>query len=158
MGRPISEKLRCYRWQGKCSNRSYLMAGNPQEQFSAVVERLEVRETRTADRLERRKRTRSQVHWPVCFFGVDTEHTVETVTQNLSSSGFRCILPVPLALGDLMICVLRVPSYQHSNHGRASSLECKIRIVRVEPADGPKSFGIACQIEDYRFVESNYLI
>ena len=102
-------------------------------------------------RLERRKRSRSHVHWQVCFFGVDIGRTVETTTENLSSAGFHCFSPVPLIAGDLVTCRLHLPTRRPSNSGRGSSLECKVRVVRVEPAGEQQSFGVACEIEDYRF-------
>ena len=135
-----------------------LMLGHPLEPFPAELERLETRRPLSASRSERRKRARSQVHWSVCFWGVDSRETFETVTENLSSSGFHCFSPVPLIPGGHMVCVLRVPTHQPVNNGRTSSLECRIRVVRVEPVEGRQSFGIACQIEDYRFIESNSVI
>jgi hypothetical protein len=107
---------------------------------------------------ERRKRSRSHVHWQVCFFGVDVGRTVETTTDNLSSAGFHCFSPVPLIAGDLVTCRLCVPSRRPADNGRGSSLECKVRVVRVEPASERQSYGVACEIEDYRFIKSNYLL
>jgi hypothetical protein len=107
---------------------------------------------------ERRKRLRSHVHWQVCFFGTNVGRTVETTTENLSSAGFHCFSPVPLIAGELVTCRLRVPSRQPSNNGHGSSLECKVRVVRVEPAGERQSYGVACEIEDYRFIESNCLV
>ena len=131
------------------------MLGHPLDPFPAELERLETRRPVPVSRPERRKRTRSQVHWPVCFFGVDARERFETVTENLSSSGFLCFAPVPLILGERMICALRMPSHHTVNNGRAASLECRIRVVRVEPIDGRESYRTACQIEDYRFIESH---
>jgi PilZ domain len=107
---------------------------------------------------ERRKRFRSHVHWEVCFFGADVGRTVETITENLSCTGFHCFSPVPLIAGDLLTCRLRVPSRQPSNNRRESSLECKVRVVRVEPAGERQTYGVACEIENYRFLKSNCLI
>jgi hypothetical protein len=101
-------------------------------------------------RPERRKRFRSHVHWQVCFFGANMGRTVETTTENLSSAGFHCFSPVPLIAGELVTCRLRVPSRQPSNNG--SSLECKVRVVRVEPTGERQSYGVACEIEDYRLL------
>jgi hypothetical protein len=109
-------------------------------------------------RPERRKRSRSHVHWQVCFFGVDVGRTVGTTTENLSSAGFHCFSPVPLIAGDLVTCRLHVPSRQPSNSGRGSSLECKVRVVRVEPAGERQSYGVACEIEDYQFIKSNCVV
>lgn len=65
------------------------------------------------------------------------------------------LFPVQLIAGDVVICVLGVPSPQVLKHGRALSLECKVRIIRVERADERQSYSIACEIEDYRYIESN---
>jgi hypothetical protein len=53
--------------------------------------------------------------------------------------------------GDLMVCLLSVPSHQPLSNARSLSLECRVRIVRVDPPDERRFHGIACQIEDYRF-------
>jgi len=123
-----------FRWHRKCFTEYYFMPSRP----------------------ERRKRSRSHVHWQVCFFGVNVGRTVETTTENLSSAGFHCFTPVPLIAGDLVTCRLRLPSRQPSTNGHGSSLECKVRVVRVEQAGERQSYGVACEIEDYRF-ESNCL-
>lgn len=81
------------------STRNYVMLSKPLEQLPAEVERLELRGTRTMTRPERRKRARYQVHWPVCFFGVDVGRAVETITENLSSSGFHCFSQCSLSPG-----------------------------------------------------------
>ena len=134
--------------------RKQRMLGHPLEQFSAEVERLEARRTQSVSRPERRKRVRFQVHWPICFLGIDSGGTIETVTENLSSSGFRCSSPVPLTVGDQLICMLRLPSHQFPHNGRGLFLECKVRVIRVEPAEERRSYRVACQIDDYRFIES----
>lgn len=134
------------KWRGQ------RMLGHPLEQFPAEVESLEGRRTQSASRPERRKRVRFQVHWPVCFLGVDSGATIETITENLSSSGFQCSSPVQLTAGDHLICMLRVPSHQSSHNGRA--LSCKVRVVRVEPIEERRSYWVACHIDDYRFIES----
>src|SRR5580698_5034487 len=103
-------------------------------------------------RPERRRRSRSHVHWQVCFFAGNVGRIIETTTENLSSSGFHCFSPVPLIAGDLVTCRLHVPSCQPSNSGRGSSLECKVRVVRVEPASERQSYGVACEIEEYRLL------
>lgn len=129
------------------------MIGKPLEQYSLKVERLEVPKTQPTSRSERRKRSRSHVHWPVCFFGIGAGDTIETVTENLSSSGFLCFSPVPLIPGDLMTCVLRVPSHQSIPKDRASSLECRVRVVWIQRVEERQSFRVACHIEEYRFVD-----
>ena len=100
---------------------------------------------------ERRKRIRMQIHWPVLLIQQGTMGVLETVTENLSSDGFYCHSIVPLTSGQLIGCTLRVPAHHPTNSGEMLSLECKVRVVRVESLDGPGSYGIGCRIEDYRF-------
>ena len=129
--------------------------------FSMLIKSLEyytegpaISGAQVASRPDRRRRVRTQVHWQVCFVGADARSTVETTTQNLSSVGFHCLSPVRLVPGDLMVCVLKVPEHQPLIVGRTLALECKVRIVRVEPAEEAGSYGIACEIEDYRFLHT----
>jgi len=129
--------------------------------FSMLIKSLEyyaegpaINGAQVASRPERRRRVRTQVHWQVSFVGSDARSTVETTTQNLSSAGFRCLSPVRLVPGDLMVCMLKVPEHQPLIAGRTLALECKVRIVRVEPADETGSYGIACEIVDYRFLHT----
>ena len=128
------------------------MLSKPLEESPAEMEGPPVRGTEGVSRSERRRRVRSQVHWQVCLFGEAAGRTVQTTTENLSSSGFHCFSPVPLVAGEVLICLLSVPSHQPLNNGRSLRLECKVRVVRVESADDRHFHGIACQIEDYRFI------
>jgi hypothetical protein len=104
-------------------------------------------------RLERRKRVRTRVHWRVLFFREGAAGAVESLTQNLSSSGFYCLSKTPFACGDPLICVLEVPTHDPPGSGRTLDLECRVRVVRSEPSGQDGTFGIACLIEDYRFPE-----
>jgi hypothetical protein len=129
--------------------------------FSMLIKSLEyyaegpaISAAQIASRQERRRRVRTPVHWQVSFVGADARSTVETTTQNLSSMGFHCLSPVRLVPGDVMICMLKVPEHQPLAAGRTLALECKVRIVRVEPTDEAGSYGIACEIEDYRFLHT----
>ncbi len=77
--------------------------------------------------------------------------SIETVTQNLSSSGFYCLCPQPLMPGETVVGTLRLPAYDPKKEDRIISLECKSLVLRAEAAqDG--LFGIACRIEDYHVV------
>jgi PilZ domain len=104
-----------------------------------------------ADRQERRKRVRTQVHWTILLFRETTSKAVATITQNLSSSGFYCLSRSPFSLGEQLFCSLEVPTHDPLDKGRTAPLECRARVVRVEPERGNGRFGIACQIEDYHF-------
>jgi hypothetical protein len=76
---------------------------------------------------------------------------VESVTQNLSSSGFYFLSPKPLAPGESLVCALKVPAYDPEGEERTVALECRVQVIRAEAAlDG--LFGMACQIEDYHLI------
>ena len=99
---------------------------------------------------ERRKRVRTRLHWPVLMFG-DRQGTqnIESVTRDLSSSGFYCLTQVPLFEGEQLVCSIKIPT--HDPHGKnlERTLECRVRVVRVAPQESGDLFGVGCRIEDY---------
>ena len=141
------------RWQRTCKCGQYLsdMSANPLELISAFVG---VNKPSRMDRgphpTERRKRTRTTVHWPVLFFRDDASEAIESVTRDLSSVGFYCLSNAPFLCGEPLICALKVPAHDPMAGERVLALECRVRVVRCEPTDG--IFGIACQIEDFRTI------
>ena len=92
---------------------------------------------------------RTTLHWPVLFFRNGSGEAVETVTQNLSSSGFYCHSRVPITPGESLHCTLTIPPHDPCGHERARVLECRVRVTRVDPGIAENTFGIACQIQDY---------
>src|SRR5512143_1230119 len=74
-------------------------------------------------RSERRNRVRTRVHWRVTFFREGAAEAIESVTQNLSSSGFYCLLKAPFAWGDALVCALEGPTYDPSGSGQTVRLE-----------------------------------
>jgi hypothetical protein len=100
---------------------------------------------------ERRKRTRTKVHWPVCFFRDATGERVESLTQDLSSGGFCCLADTPFTAGETLMCLLKLPSHGPNGKHLEQMLECKARVMRVELQD-EGVYGIACRIEDYHLV------
>ena len=102
-----------------------------------------------AGRTERRTRVRTTLHWPVLFFRNGSGEAVESVTHNLSSSGFYCHSRVAITPGECLHCALTIPSHDPSGYEKARVLECRVRVTRVEPGLTEDTFGIACQIQDY---------
>ena len=102
--------------------------------------------------LERRKRARTRLHWPVLMFrnrpGSDA---IESVTVDLSTSGFFCLTRVQLAEGEKLVCSIKIPT--HDPHGKRLErmLECGVQVLRVVPQESSDAFGVACRIEDYHF-------
>jgi hypothetical protein len=101
---------------------------------------------------DRRTRVRTTVHWPIVVFRHGSSDAIESVTQNLSSSGFYCHCQTLIAPGEFLICAIKFPSYDPSGHERPRILECRVQVKRVEPEPAGDCFGIACHIQDYRLV------
>jgi PilZ domain len=130
------------------------MSANP---IDVLTARANARDTAVLDasfRPERRRRARTQVHWPVLLLQARGADAIETVTQNLSSTGFYCFSPSPLIPGASLLCTLKLPAYDPQSEHHTLMLECRVMVVRAEAAtDG--FFGIACRIEDYRLLTAD---
>jgi hypothetical protein len=97
---------------------------------------------------ERRARARNKVHWQVSFLKKGIASNFVTTTQNLSSEGFYCFSPFALRPGDITFCIVEVPALWNST---TLALECRAKVIRVEPPNEAGFFGVGCEIEDYRF-------
>ena len=100
---------------------------------------------------ERRNRVRAQVHWPVIFVRGNGTEAVETITENVTSEGFYCLSSSAFVEGEQLDCILKLPPHDPAGREQVLCLECKVRVARVERLNAQGTFGIACQIEDYRF-------
>jgi hypothetical protein len=130
------------------------MSANPLELFWAYDGLDKPTEAKKPHPHERRKCARTRLHWPVLLFLSDAADAIQTFTRDLSSGGFYCMSTVPVTPGETLICTLRVPTYDPDGKHLERSLECKVRIMRVEPQDDSAVFGVACRIEDYRFAHT----
>jgi hypothetical protein len=104
--------------------------------------------------LNRRKRTRAQLHWPLSFALTGTAETVQTITQDLSSDGFYCIANARFVPGEARHCTLLVPTHHPGGENSPLHVLCKVRIIRVEVTGERGFYGVGCQIMDYRLVNS----
>ena len=99
---------------------------------------------------ERRKRARSRLRLSVLMFrdcaGTDV---VESTTCDLSSNGFYCLSHVQFAVGERLVCSLKIPTHDPDGKHFEQNLECTVRVIRVVPRGSGDLFGIACQIDDY---------
>jgi hypothetical protein len=107
-------------------------------------------------RAERRDRSRSAVRWTLLLFRDDTAETAETVTENLNCAGFFCFSKMPVACGELLSCVLRIPSWETQPGMPPLTLLCQARVLRVERSSVPSQVGIACRIEHYRCAANGF--
>ena len=100
---------------------------------------------------ERRKRTRNHLHWSLLLFRNQRAEAVESLTRDLSSNGFYCVTGVAFTPGERVICTLKIPTHDPNGKHLEQKLECKVRVMRVEPQGTEGTFGLACRIEDYHF-------
>src|SRR4051812_12744866 len=104
---------------------------------------------------ERRKRVRTTVHWPILFFRNHVgDSSVESTTQNLSSTGFFCFSHTQFEVGESLFCTIRVPSHDPESKTRLWLLECRVRVIRAEPHGRDGLFGVAGEFADYRLLGS----
>jgi len=103
--------------------------------------------------IERRKRARIQVHWPVRFVRREPAWSLDTTTRDLSSEGFKFAAKAPFVAGETWMCTLRVPAHDPKDSNRMLQVQCNVRIAWVHPeADGTNVVG--CHIEHYHFLNS----
>jgi PilZ domain len=99
---------------------------------------------------ERRARPRVRLHWPVSIMQNEGEPRVlSTVTENLSSQGFFCLVDQPLPAGQRVECILKLP--QPGAAEGSQVLRCAAQVVWISPQEDGR-FGIGCRIQDYTFV------
>jgi hypothetical protein len=102
---------------------------------------------------DRRSRPRIKVHWPGVLFPEDSTERIETVTQDLSSTGLYCLVPLPFLPCGRFTGILKMPAYDPTDGSPIRNLKCKLRLVRVEPPRNGEVFaGAAFAIEDYHLL------
>lgn len=110
-----------------------------------------------SNHVERRRRARSSVQWPVQLFRNAGDGTVvETITRNLSSCGFYCLSERAFEVGESLFCAMRIPL--NGAEGPEGRLECRVIVVRVEEKLESDLYGIACATEDYHVGWNSHFI
>jgi len=98
--------------------------------------------------MDRRAYRRLTLRWPLRLSGTKLG-TVQAWTENLSASGFYCVLDTPPALGERIECDLNIPN---SGHQRAvGAILCEAEVIRIDVRNTP-GFGVACKIVDFRYM------
>jgi hypothetical protein len=105
---------------------------------------------------ERRGRRRLGVRWRVSLWGGPLTETIETVTENLSSQGFYCLSKTPFVPGERLACRLHIPGHASEQNGSEAELECRVLVVRLDPANRDGCFGMGCRIEEYRVAQHRF--
>ena len=99
---------------------------------------------------ERRARRRVRLRSPLSILKTQARGRVLcTITENLSSRGFCCILEEPLAVGENLACVLGFSL--RFDPEISQGLCCQAQVVWVKMTDDGR-FGIGCRIDDYTVV------
>jgi hypothetical protein len=116
------------------------------------LESVEVRaafyDMRDGQAAERRACGRVRARWPLSILkGQRDVRVLSTVTENVSSRGFCCVLEEPLAAGESVACILRLPH----DPRMSPALRCQARVVWVRVTEDGR-FGIGCRIDDYTVV------
>src|ERR1035438_2655922 len=99
--------------------------------------------------VERRKRVRTRLHWPVLLFRERGSDAIESVTRDLSSSGFFCLTRVRLSEGEKLVCSIKIPTHDPQGKHLERLLQCRVEVLRVVAQESSDSYGMACRIEDY---------
>jgi hypothetical protein len=99
---------------------------------------------------ERRMGGRVRLRCPLSILkGHPGGRVLSTVTENLSSRGFCCVVDEPLAAGESVACILAFPLRPEAQVSQA--LRCQARVVWVRVLENGR-FGIGCRIDDYTVV------
>jgi hypothetical protein len=107
-------------------------------------------DTRALSVAERRVRHRIRLHWPLSILKEPLDdRALSTVTENLSSSGFGCVVDEPLRAGDTLTCILGFPLRHDPRISQA--LRCQAQVVWVTALDNGR-FSMGCRIDDYAVI------
>jgi hypothetical protein len=99
---------------------------------------------------ERRVRGRIRLRCPLCILiGQGDARILSTVTENLSSVGFCCVLEEPLSEGEWVECLLSLPL--RPDPQRSQALRCQAQVVWVTITEDGR-FQTGCRIDDYTVV------
>jgi hypothetical protein len=99
---------------------------------------------------ERRQCRRVQLRWPLSILkGPRDARVLTTVTENLGSRGFCCVVDEPLVAGEGVACILRFP-FRYDPQA-SQTLRCQAQVVWVGAMDDGR-FRIGCRIDDYTVV------
>lgn len=128
---------------------TFSMASDPKRHFPIVLDAQEM--ASGSPFIERRRRTRAQVHWPVYFSLRGSSDLVRTTTEDLSSQGFYCVANGGFVPGEIRECTLLVPTHDLNGGSPTLPVMCRVRVVRVESLGERGACGVGFAIEDYRF-------
>ena len=100
---------------------------------------------------ERRRRARADLHWTLHLVRHPGRAPFESVTDNLSSEGLRCLCEEQLVPGEYLECVLFVPTQTRESSQEFLTLRCMVQVIWVAPT-ACGGFGVGLHIEDYMVI------
>ncbi|HTQ55328.1 MAG TPA: PilZ domain-containing protein [Bryobacteraceae bacterium] len=107
-----------------------------------------MRDVRPAE--ERRARHRLSVRWNLSLRkGPAGDRVCRTVTDNLSSRGFACVVEEALEAGDRLDCLLQFPAWM--DRCSAPMIRCAAQVVWVKAREDGL-YAIGCGINGYTLV------
>lgn len=101
--------------------------------------------------VDRRKRKRVSLHWPVRLLQPGRPSVV-TSTENISSEGFYCNVKQPFRIGERLQCEIMIPGESFGLQEPTIRLRCQVTVRRVESSIKIDAFGLGCHIEDYALI------
>lgn len=99
--------------------------------------------------LDRRRRPRLMLAYPVRLFRVGYGSRVETRTENISCEGFYCITESFFSPGEKLDCELVLTSESARPFDDIIILRCRAEVVRVERDHESATFGVGCRVGEY---------
>lgn len=102
--------------------------------------------------VDRRKRARLKLHWPLLLYREPRIAVLQAETEDISSSGIYFLSPTPLVCGEALRGDLMIPTHDPSGTQRAWVLECRLRIARTDAIAERGVFGIGCHIEEFHLL------
>lgn len=99
---------------------------------------------------ERRNRRRIRLHWPIQLLLRSARKAISCTTLNVSSDGFYCVCPEAFERGEVIRCLIAIPSFGSGD----LRLRCSVRVVRVERDFANGGYGMGCQILQFSITRS----
>ena len=98
--------------------------------------------------LERRKVERLALRWPIKLWKKGDARIVESVTSNLSCTGFYCTSNHAFLPGDTLECAIQIADSARKAVS-TWNIHCLAIVLRVEAITPEEGYGLACRLDDY---------
>jgi hypothetical protein len=107
--------------------------------------------------IERRSRTRANLHITVFLFPIGASVVIRTQTENIASDAFFCYCDYPFSPGERIKFLLLLPDVR-TDSKTGIYLRGNAEIVRVSVGAIPSNFGVACRIDSYSVLPNSDLL